>query len=453
MKKIAVLLSIVMLFGSFCITAFAGNNIPAKAVFSETEDGDISVVVYAKSPEKLVSFFTVLEYDAALYSMKSAKASVTEQQDGTLTENFSGMWVFGKLADGTGCVGAFVSYNGVTKRGEISACEFIIHPETSRKNAADIKVFIKEYITEDNNEENDIYQKTPMNFTQAEVDVSDIFDYSTDEAVTITGIKNNNDVIFIPDFIKGLSVRFFKLSSPAQNDFLVFGRNVLSVEKKAFTDENMIIAPVGSAPSAAAKLSGGKSFFYRENVTADLKEPIFYTHEALVTTGTALFETDEDYSASPSNKIGGYWGTGTKITLKNGEAEAEFLLSVKGDINGDSVCDILDTMLCERYINGSEQLSRIAEKSTEFTGDDVVDVQDYTRIVNQSLEGENKVFDGVRGDFNGDYAVDILDVFAFNKMINGNLSDEEKIKADLNNDGIIDFADTKILEILVDTFN
>ena len=33
------------------------------------------------------------------------------------------------------------------------------------------------------------------------------------------------------------------------------------------------------------------------------------------------------------------------------------------------------------------------------------------------------------------------------------LGEEEKIKADLNNDGEIDSADTKTLEILVDTFN
>ena len=110
-------------------------------------------------------------------------------------------------------------------------------------------------------------------------------------------------------------------------------------------------------------------------------------------------------------------------------------------------------MLCERYINGFEDLDGVYLKSTEFTGDEEVDIHDYAQIVNQALEGENLVFEGVRGDFNGDYVVDVLDAFEFNKLSKrSDLTSEQKARMDFNNDGIIDSSDGKFLEILIESF-
>ncbi len=453
MKKIAIFLAVVMLVCVFSITAFAKNNIPVSAEFSETDDGNIRVVVYAENPEKLVSFFTLVEYDMSLYSLEKAEASSTELADGEKVDNFSGVWVFGNLADKTGSAGAFVSYNGFSKNGRVAACEFIIRPETSRKNAEDIKVYVKEYITDDGDEENDIYKKTAVNFTEADVDVSGKFEYFIKETVTITSVKTNDELVFIPENIDGVIVRSFVPENPSENNFIVFGRNVLRADKGIFNSYNTVVAPIGSAPEASAKLSGSEWFSYKENVVADLKEPVFYTHQYLVDDRASLFESSVEYTVNPSHKTLEYLGTGTEIIIENSSKKCTFSLCVTGDINGDSVCDVLDTMLCERYVNGFENLSDIALKSTEFTEDGTVDVQDYAQMVNQALDGEGSVFEGVRGDLNGDYVVDVLDVFAFNKLSQKpNLSVEEKAKLDFNNDEKIDFADVQMLEMLVEFF-
>ncbi len=453
MKKTAIFLVVIMMLSVFSITAFAKNNIPVSAELSETTDGDIRIVIYTENPEKLVSFFTVIEYDVSLYSLKDAYACTTELSDGEGVENFTGSWVFGNLADKTGCVGAFVSYSGVTKNGRVAACEFIIHPETSRKNINDLKVYVKEYITDDDDEENDIYKKTPVNFTEDDAEASDNFEYVMAETVTLTGIKATNDVVFIPESIEGRVVRSLVTETPPRNAFLVFGRNVLRADKGVFNSENTVISPVGSAPEASAKLSGSKYFSYSEKVVADLKKPVFYTYQNLVNDGKVLFESTFEYGVEPSHKFLSYWGTGTEITLTNGDNKCVFSLCVKGDINGDSVCDVLDTMLCERYVNGFENLQGVELESTELTGDDEVDVQDYAQIVNQSLEGEGLAFEGVRGDLNGDYTVDVLDAFAFNKLSRQtNLSTEEKARLDFNNDGKIDLSDGIILELLIESF-
>ena len=453
MKKTAIFLVVIMVLSVFSITAFAKNNVPVSVEIYETATEDIRLVIYTENPEKLVSFFTVIEYDVKLYSLKDAFACTTELSDGESVENFTGSWVFGNLADKTGCVGAFVSYSGVTKNGRVAACEFIIHPETSRKNINDLKVYVKEYITDDDDEENDIYKKTPVNFTGDDADASDDFEYVIAETVTLTGIKATDDVVFVPESIEGSVVRSLVSETPLEPPFLVFGRNVLRADKGVFNSENTVVSPVGSAPEASAKLSGSEIFSYNENVAVSLDELVFFTYKYLVTDGKALFESSFDYGVEPSHKYLSYWGTGTEITLTNGDNKCVFSLCVKGDINGDSVCDVLDTMLCERYVNGFENLQGVELESTELTGDDEVDVQDYAQIVNQSLEGDGLAFEGVRGDLNGDYTVDVLDAFAFNKLSKQtNLSTEEKARLDFNNDGKIDLSDGIILELLIESF-
>ena len=453
MKKLAIFLAVVMLFCSVSVTAFAKDNIPVSAEIIETDSGDFHVIVYAHSPSKLLSFITVIEYDVNLYTLEEGFASTSTLSDGEEVDNLSGAWVFGSLADKTGCVGAFISYNGVTKKGNVAACEFIIHPETTRKSADDLKVYIKEYVTDDNDEENDIYKKTPVNFTEDGAEASDNFEYVMAETVTITGIKATNEVVFIPESIEGRVVRSLVTETPPRNAFLVFGRNILRADKGVFNSENTVISPVGSAPEASAKLSGSKYFSYSEKVVADLKKPVFYTYQNLVNDGKALFESSFDYGVEPSYKFLSYWGTGTEITLTNGDNKCVFSLCVKGDINGDSVCDVLDTMVCERYVNGFELLQGVELESTELTGDGTVDVQDYAQIVNQSLEGEGLAFEGVRGDLNGDYTVDVLDAFAFNKLLNeADLTVEEKARLDFNNDGKIDLSDGILLELLIESF-
>ncbi len=453
MKKIAIFLAVIMLFCSVSVTVFAKDNIPVSAEIIETESGDFHVTVYAQSPRKLVSFITVIEYDVTLYSLSEGYASTSEASDGETVENFSGAWVFGSLADKTGCAGAFISYSGASKNGRVAACEFIIHPETIRKSADDIKVYVKEYVTDDNDEENDIYKKTPVSVTEDNGAASDKFEFLTGETVTITEIKSDDKILFIPEIINGLTVRALVTDKGTENPFVVFGRNVLRVEKGVFSPESTVISPVGSAPESSAKLVNGKYFSYSEGVTVDLKKPVFYTADYLVTDDNTLFSGNCQYSVEASHKLLEYWGTGTSITLENGDSEGEFYLCVMGDVNGDSVCDVLDVMLCEEYVSGNESLGEIEIKSTEFTADSVVDVQDYAQLVNLALEQDYSVFEGVRGDLNGDYAVDVLDLLAFNRLSqNPRLTVEEKAMLDFNNDGKINSSDALVLELLIESF-
>ena len=437
------------------LSAFAKDEIPVTAEYSYTENGDIKIVISASRIKKLVSLNVVLSYDTSALRFESGKACVTCDSDGNKTENLTGLWAFGELKDKTGCTGAFVSFDGVTKAGKIPVCEFVLSCESGTPNPLDIAVSVKEFITDDGNEENDIYKTVNIPIRKESYDTSADFDYSVQgTSVIITGVKNTPQVCFVPDIIQGLPVRSLAFENAFESPFVVFGRSILRVEGNAFSKNNTVIAPMGSAPTAAAKMSGAKTLSYFENITPDMNENVFYSHKYLATNTEELFLTDCQMQVTPSHKaFEEYLGTGTKIFIVNGENSAEFLLCVTGDANGDSVCDVLDTVMVRGYANKQNDLEKLQQKSVDFNGDGLVDSNDYAQAVNAALGEEFKVFDGVWGDLNGDYCVDILDLFMLNKFMNNpHLSAEETAKADFNNDGNIDKTDKEILNELIEEF-
>ena len=80
------------------------------------------------------------------------------------------------------------------------------------------------------------------------------------------------------------------------------------------------------------------------------------------------------------------YGTGTIITVYDGdECVGDFTLVVNGDLNGDSVCDVLDCADVEKASNGNAELSGTYAMAADSNSDDIVDITDYQSIVNKAL--------------------------------------------------------------------
>lgn len=80
------------------------------------------------------------------------------------------------------------------------------------------------------------------------------------------------------------------------------------------------------------------------------------------------------------------YGTGTIISVFDGDNYiGDFTLIVEGDINGDSVCDILDVFDVKRASDGNIELSGVCKMAADSNSDDIIDINDYQNIVNVAL--------------------------------------------------------------------
>ncbi len=453
MKKFSLLLACVLLLSVFSVTAYA-QDIPVRVEFSEKDDV-VDILVFVNNVTKLVSMRVVVEYNATEYKYKLGEEVTYTDENGDEYANLPGMWAFGALSGGKGCTCAFVSINGVTKNSETAVCRFTIEAVDGSTDKSDFKVSVTELITDDNDEENDIYGKTIISMGDALFDKPVVFNtVSYADTLTLTEIITENDVVFIPENIDGRVLRRVKTESDIRIPFLVFGRNVLGVNAGAFSEKTTIIAPEGSAPVAVARKDSRKYLEYNENIVIDTESKLILTDVFLANKSDAMFSGNAEYRIVPSYKYaGGYFGTGSKVEIVSGNKKLEMTLCVKGDVNGDSVCDVIDVVLCEKIINSAMSADALEKVSMDMDNNGELNIADYSAIVNIALDGEYKIFEGVKGDINGDYVVDVLDVVAFNGFLaDTDLSVEEKTMCDFDNDGKITPEDKEILIELVMNF-
>ncbi len=81
----------------------------------------------------------------------------------------------------------------------------------------------------------------------------------------------------------------------------------------------------------------------------------------------------------------GYYGTGSKVQVldDNGVQVDEYTLVVRGDVNGDSVCDVLDCMLIELARNNHKELDGVYLSAGDLTENGEIDVYDFEAVVNK----------------------------------------------------------------------
>ena len=80
------------------------------------------------------------------------------------------------------------------------------------------------------------------------------------------------------------------------------------------------------------------------------------------------------------------WGTGSSIIVYGDQGREDFTLIVNGDINGDSVCDVIDAAQVIRTVNEQSELSGCYAVAADTNEDDEITIEDYSEIVNLILK-------------------------------------------------------------------
>lgn len=383
MRRIAFLLATVIIFSCFSLCAFAENGAPVFAEISDIRDGQVVVSIYGESIKKLVVFNVRVQYDTEVFCYKDGYAAFTLDEDGNTIDNFSGLWVFGELVDGSGCTGAFVSSSGTSRSGRVKICEFVLGVTGKRVSSADITVNLTELVTEDDNYENDIYSLQTINSASLSVEYEDLFEFeTTSEGVNITQCYYDAFCVDIPAVLSGASVTALSLSSPVRAPFIYIPGSITAVAEGVLSNETFTICPENSYAHKYLTEKGLSAFTYK-GVTPVTQSNVFIADDFMINDLSALFGGDAQRCITSSHN--NYYGTGSEITLINGESTLPLSLSVMGDVNGDSVCDVLDVAMCEKAMNCNLSLQSFETISTDFDSDGDISVTDYSVIVNKSL--------------------------------------------------------------------
>lgn len=120
--------------------------------------------------------------------------------------------------------------------------------------------------------------------------------------------------------------------------------------------------------------------FYTWNENVTVKDGIIYVNSLFLTnenTSTFFDEVGSGVSVEYKNDFSYAIGTGSQISISDDEKKDVFTVCLKGDANGDSVCDGLDiTYLIEHINSGKKNLTQVQREAMDLNSDGTLDQKD-----------------------------------------------------------------------------
>lgn len=253
------------------------------------------------------------------------------------------------------------------------------------------------------------------NFTLTDLDAS---------SCGITGYIGQWDSVTIPSEIDGKTVQTIAASSfrDAENiktaeikdgvteigatafmnctalDGIFIPSSVTAIGSQAFygCNENLVIYCESGSAAHQYAIDNNIKFFLvditdSEDTTLDFNNKILITKINTCSDSKDIVNFSENTevvaNASYIKGTTQYYGTGTTLTLfENGVHIGDYTVVVVGDLNGDSVCDVLDANRTEQISNGHKSATELEAYAANGKVSEVVDVNSYQNVVNTALE-------------------------------------------------------------------
>lgn len=256
-----------------------------------------------------------------------------------------------------------------------------------------------------------------------------VWQYTVDDSqgtLTITGyLDNGGTVLVLPPEIDGNTVagiRTFYMSSKLASEIetvvipdtvksitgpfnfvgfnglkrLVIPESVTEIADdmmKFGRDLDVIIYGVSGSKAEEYALSQGMEFVDMSTIYSidtektEVTDGMLIVDEIEETEIDSLLKPAEDYTVSVVPTQYNIYSTGTKVQIKDkdGVVLKEHTLVVKGDLNGDGVCDALDCMLVELARTKSTNLAKSAFLAGNLTDDSEITIDDFNVVVNKAI--------------------------------------------------------------------
>ncbi len=197
----------------------------------------------------------------------------------------------------------------------------------------------------------------------------------------------NLDAIVLPENV--VQIQNAAFMNCANLSSVVIPESVETVGDNAFAGcDNIILGGCENTAVAAYAEENGIEFCCVNatpcnGTTFDFQNQIVYTTQSLKNDPGSLISPATDTEIECDDA---YCGTGSTITITRDGVVQEYTVVVDGDITGDSVCDVLDATMVQRFSSGygeaptDLELYAAGGKTTEE-----ITVENYSDIVNKVL--------------------------------------------------------------------
>ncbi len=123
---------------------------------------------------------------------------------------------------------------------------------------------------------------------------------------------------------------------------------------------------------------------YANNVIDHIKKLIITDTQGCININDMLICSEGVVAVATANSSG-FLGTGSAVSITINEISlGDYTVVINGDIDGDSICDVLDAVLVERAANGHCEFDELQIRASG-TVEDTVCATDYQRIINRVL--------------------------------------------------------------------
>ncbi len=380
-KALSLLLSVflvfIMLSGIFNTTSFASYSDTVTTQIEKINNSQYKLTVYLTDVKDLASLNMRVFYDNTIFSYCDSYADVDEDENYI----YNGLWATGELYDKTGCTAAFITFSTISKKGTHPACEFILNVTGKPCEETEIQVQILEYLTENEDYTDDISSPVTVASYSFSFDTEDFFQYTKEgNSARITDYYGKGDFVIIPEKIEGLQVKEISLSAPPL--FVCIPKSVTRIDSPSAFKDSVLLCASGSFGEEFAEDNSYKHFSYPANgeITSS---GLLITDNQLMTSEAFTGNISPDVTPSQVSDFKSYIGTGSTVTLTNNLSEFRLSVVVRGDINGDSVCDVMDGMLCERIVNQGAESDVLTIAGCDSDNNGVITAQDFSALVNR----------------------------------------------------------------------
>lgn len=104
--------------------------------------------------------------------------------------------------------------------------------------------------------------------------------------------------------------------------------------------------------------------------------------DLISTSGSTTMSAKPSYTVKSLN----LYGTGSSVAIYNNSEHIYYMtIIVNGDLNGDSVCDVLDVAQTEKYSNNKGTATTNEIYAANGSVSDTIDAQTYQQVVNKAL--------------------------------------------------------------------